>query len=119
MPGLVIVIARIVFQCLVSPVAEDALHTLLEVLGRHVTRCEEGTLVTVGHHDDGHVVIFATLIETILIVGNHITIDTRPKASKTYITVTKQHRVHLTHLLEVLFLQVFLKGKTLLLGTLL
>ena len=119
MPGLIIIVARIDLQGLVCPVAEDTLDGLLVVFCRHIAWCEKGTLIAVGHHNHGYIIILATLVETVLVVGDHIAVDTGPEAGEAHVAVTERHGVHLPQLLEVLFLQVLLEGQTLLLSTLL
>ena len=118
-PSLIIIVARIDLQGLVCPVAEDTLDGLLVVFCRHIAWCEKGTLIAVGHHNHGYIIILATLVETVLVVGDHIAIDTRPETCEAHVAVTERHGVHLPQLLEVLFLQVLLEGQTLLLSTLL
>ena len=87
MPSLIIGIAGIDTQRLVGPVAEDALDGLLVILDGDVTRCKEGTLVAVGHHNDGNIIVFAALVEAVLVVADDVAVDTRPEARKAHITV--------------------------------
>ena len=119
MESLIVGIAGIHLQSFVGHVAEDATGRLLIVLCLDIARCEEGTLVRVGHHDHGHIIILTTLIETVLVIADYITVHAGPETSKAHITVAERHGVHLTQLLQVLFLQMLLEGQTLLFCTLL
>ena len=119
MPSFVVSIARIDFQSLIGPIAKDAVNRLLIVLCCDIAWCKEGTLIAVSHNNNGHIIVFATLIKTVLVVADDIAVNTRPETSKADIAVAKLHSRHLAHLFEVLFLQVFLESQTLLLGTLL
>ena len=119
MPGLVISIARIDLQGLVGKVAEYLACLFLIVLCLDVRGREESPLVAIGHHNNGYIIIFAALIETILVITDDIAVDARPETGKAHVTVAKLHRRHLAHLLDVLLLQMLLEGESLLLGTLL
>ena len=119
MPSLIVGSTGIVLHSLIGPRAEDALHGLLIVLGSHIAWSKQSALVAIGHHDNGHIVILAALVEAVLVVANHVAINARPEASKAHVTIAQLHGVHLAQLLEVLFLKMLLEGQTLLLGTLL
>ena len=113
-PSLVVGIARIGLQSLFGHVAKDAIYGFLVVLGRHIAWSEEGTLVGVGHHNDGNIIILATLVEAILVVADDITIDAGPETGKAHVAIAERHRIELAHLLEM-----FLESQTLFFGTLL
>ena len=119
MPSLVVGIARIDLQRFVGHIAKHGLRLFLVILCLDVSRREERTLVAVGHHDDRHIIIFATLVKAVLVVADDIAVDTRPETSEAHIAVTEFHRVHLAHLLDILFFQMFHEGEALLFGTLL
>ena len=111
-------IAGIELQRLVGHVAEGLADVLLIVGYLHFS-CEHSPLVGVGHDDDGHVVVLATLIVAVEVVGDHIAIDAGPEAAETDIAAAERIGGELSHLLQRLLLQMALELQSVLLGTLL
>ena len=109
-PGLLVGIAGIHFQRLLDHIAEHAGGILLIVLGLHRGRCEQRTFVAVGHHDHRHIIILPTLVETILVITDHIAIHTGPETTKAHIAVAERHCIHRAQFLQRLLFQMLLEG---------
>ena len=101
---------RIGLQYLVGPFAIGHLHLLLVHFHRHRSS-EHRTLVRIGADDHVHVVVLAPLIEFVLVVGDHITIDHRPEQSLRAVNDGLER--NLAQFLHVLRLQFLLESHAL------
>ena len=109
-PSFVVGVAGVYLQGLVSPTAKYLPNGFLIVFDLDVAGREECTLVRVRHYNNGYIIIFSALVETVLVVADNIAVDAGPETGKAYVAVTKFHCSHLTHLLDILFLKMLLES---------
>ena len=114
MESLVVGVGGVNFESLVSHIAKHHLGLLLNSVGFYLAIYKKHALVAVAHCNYRHIVVFAALVEAVLVVGDNVTINAWPTV---YLIVAYNIVcVYLTHLFDRFLFEYFHCLNALLLG---